>query len=235
MANIVVVGQRAANQAYNPAIQQAQAQVPAINNLYSTLLQGLQNQSGSQLQNVLTSADQRGVMRASQPASTQEALNSSLMQAGAQLGAQQAQGIAGVRSIAGQGEAQRAVSAQQLVQGLTAADIAAQENKYKLQEITRSDEINTIKNQVQEAKANARAAAAAAEAAKGQELESFLSNHEASFIKLMGGDGKVSPETFGQAFQVWKSKGLPESAFLEKYKGYINNSHIQDYIAQIRK
>lgn len=225
MANIVVVGQKAANQAFNPAIQQAQAQVPAINTLYSTLLQGLQNQGQSQLQNVLTSADQRGVMRASQPASTQQALDTSLMQAGAQLGAQQAQNVAGIRGVVGQGQAQRALSAQDLVQGLTQADIAARENKLKLTDINRADELNTIRNQVAEAKANARASRTVA----NQGEKELISKIDSAMLQMVGGDKKVSPETYKQALGVWTAQGLSPDAFHNKFDKYVNFSHVQDY------
>lgn len=221
MANIVVVGQKAANQAFNPAIQQAQAQVPAINNLYSTLLQGLQNQGQSQLQNVLTSADQRGVMRASQPASTQQALDSSLMQAGAQLGAQQAQNVAGVRGIAGQGQAQRALAAQQMVEGLTAADLAKRENQLKLTEINRADEINTIRSQVAEAKAAARASARADEKGIADLSESDIKRalrlqlNERAMV-----NGKVGPKELAGALKIYRQAGLSDEKFWKEFQGY---------------
>lgn len=225
MATIQVVGQRAANTAFNPSLQQAQAQVPAINNLYATLLQGLQNQSGSQLQNVLTSADQRGVMRGSQEASTQQALNSTLMQSGAQLGAQRAQNVAGVQGVVGQGQAQRALSAQQLVEGLTAADLAKKENQLKLTEINRANEINTVRNQVAEAKAAARASRAVANNGE-KELASRI---DSAMLQMVGGDKKVSPETYKQALSVWTGQGLSPDEFHTKFDKYVNFSHVQDY------
>lgn len=221
MANVVVVGQRAANQAFNPAIQQAQAQVPAINQLYSTLLAGLQNQGQGQLQNVLASADQRGVMRGSQQASTQGALDTSLMQAGAQLGAQQAQNVAGVQGIAGQGQAQRALSAQQLVEGLTQADIASKTNKLQLQEINRADEINTIKNQVAEAKANARAAETAAKLTTDQALDMQEG------LWAPGKDGFVSPRAWNSTIQDWIDAGGSVSSFVKRFGHLVNKDLYQ--------
>lgn len=225
MANVVVVGQQAANQAFNPALQQAQAQVPAINNLYTTLLQGLQNQSGSQLQNVLTSAAQRGVMRGSQEATTQDALNATLAQTGAQLGSQRAQDIAGLRSVVGQGQAQRALSAQNLTQGLVQADLASKENKLNLQKINQADQLNTVRNQVAEAKAAARVSASASQRASQLTPDQALDMQEGLWAP--GKDGYVSPRAWNSAIQDWINAGGSVSSFTKRFGHLVNKDLYQ--------
>ena len=234
--------QAEANAIYAPALQAIQAQTPQIQQLYQTLVQGLQQQSMAQQQNVVNSAQQRGLTAPTLGSQVAGAYGQDLNLINAQLNAQRATDTAGINQQVGKTNVAKAGSVNDLAQSLLKQNMENQQNAYQMQDIERKAALEQQQNQnqcnIQKARyetaqreAAARAYSSAASAAAEMDLEAFLSTTEAALKKKMGGDGHVSPQTFRQALALWKEKGLPESEFINKYSGFINKSHIQDYIA----
>lgn len=58
-------------------------------------------------------------------------------------------------------------------------------------------------------------------------------NEVGSYLKgRVGRDGKVSPSTFQQGRQMWVAAGGDPTVYAQTFLGYINKSHIQDYIGK---
>jgi hypothetical protein len=56
-------------------------------------------------------------------------------------------------------------------------------------------------------------------------------NETISFLdKYKGGDGRVSPKTYGDARRAWTAKGQDPALFDSLFSGWANPSHIDDYI-----
>lgn len=135
-----------ATQQLAPMYQQQEAalqsQVPAIQNLYQTLYQGLEGQRATETQNILESAGSRGVLRSSMPVDLQTQLGQALLAERSKLGAQEAQELSGVRSRIGELGIARTSAIQQLADSLHNQDLkerqfqaeqAANERNYQLQ------------------------------------------------------------------------------------------------------
>src|SRR5688572_30271216 len=86
---------------YDTQQKAIQAQVPAVQQLYSNLIQGLEGQKQTETQNILESANARGVLRSTLPVDLQTELGKALLAQRGQLGAQQASDIAGINSQLG--------------------------------------------------------------------------------------------------------------------------------------
>lgn len=118
--------------------QQEQAitsQVPAIQNLYQTLIQGLQQQGQQQLTTgvagINEDASRRGVLRSTLPTDARQALqgqiSQALLQSQGQLGSQQAGDIANVNEKLGTLRVQRAGNIADLARSLESQDIQQQQ------------------------------------------------------------------------------------------------------------
>ncbi len=111
------------------------SQVPAIQNLYQTLIQGLQQQGQQQLTSgvagINEDASRRGVLRSSLPTDARQALqgqiSQALLQSQGQLGAQQAGDIANVNEKLGTLGVQRAGNIADLARSLETQDIQQQQ------------------------------------------------------------------------------------------------------------
>lgn len=93
------------NGAYNQQVSAAQSQIPAIQQLYATLMQGLQGQQQAGNQNILEGAGARGLLRSTIPVDAQVGLGQQILQQQGQYGLQQQQdlgaiygNIAGIRT-----------------------------------------------------------------------------------------------------------------------------------------
>jgi hypothetical protein len=228
---------------YNPAIQGIQSQAPAVQNLYQTLMTGLAAQTAQQNQALAQSAQARGVAGGMINQNVSGMLNEALALEQARLGAQRASDVAGIQGQVAQAGVQRAQAAGQLAGTINTQNIEARQNQYKMADIERTAQMEQLQNQrsfeiqrAQYERAQAEASRARAEQAASQaaemDIEDFLSRTDASFTQLAGGDGKVSPKTFQEGLQLWRSKGLPEAEYYNRYNGYINRSHIKDYLPQ---
>ncbi len=232
--------QAEANAIYAPALQAIQAQTPQIQQLYQTLVQGLQQQSMAQQQNVVNSAQQRGLTSPTLGTQVAGAYGQDLNLINAQLNNQRAGDTAGINQQLGKTNVAKAGSVNDLVQSLQKQNMQNQENAYQMSDIERkaaleqqqnqqSFEIQKTRFEVAEAKRRAAEAASAASAAQELDDGEFMSITESQMKRYAGPDGNVSPETYQQARDLWAKKGLPVSEFDNQYYGMINKQHMGDY------
>lgn len=73
------------------------------------------------------------------------------------------------------------------------------------------------------------AAAQASQAAAKQDYSGVVSSVKAFLDPRRGGDGKVSPNTFQQARNIWVGAGGDPASFAQSFIGYVNRSHESDY------
>lgn len=109
------------NPAYNQQIQGLQSQIPAIQNLYQTLIQALQGQQQAGNQNILEDAASRGVLHSTIPVVGQQQLGQQIIQQQGQYAAQQAKDISGVQSQIGGVQTDRANAIASLANALQQA------------------------------------------------------------------------------------------------------------------
>lgn len=109
---------------YAQQTQALKAQIPAINQLYSSLIQGLEGTRQTENMNILEGASGRGILRSTIPVDQQVGLEQSLLQQRGQYGAQQAQDIAGIQNQLGQVGVQRFSAINDLAQALQSQDLA---------------------------------------------------------------------------------------------------------------
>lgn len=125
------------NPAYNQQMQATQAQIPAIQQLYQALFQGLESQGQQQQQANLEDAGSRGLLYSTIPVDAQTGLQQALLQQRGQLGAQQAQEIAGVQQSLGGLRVDRANTISQLAQALAQSGLQRQQFRYQKQQSNR--------------------------------------------------------------------------------------------------
>lgn len=117
---------------YDQQVQTLQSQVPAIQQLYQSLMQGLEAQGKTQTQGILESSASRGLTRSSIPVDLQTTLAQTLMGEKSKLGAQQAQDIAGINMKVGDLGIQRAQAIQGLADTLYNRDM--KEREFQMQQ-----------------------------------------------------------------------------------------------------
>lgn len=130
------------NPVFNQQQQAIQSQVPAIQNLYQTLSQGLQTNFDTQLasgvQGINEDASARGVLRSTLPNDARLALTtqlgSALQQGLGQLGSQQASDISGVQSQLGELGIRRVSAITDLANALKSDNLA--ERQFALDKLT---------------------------------------------------------------------------------------------------
>lgn len=199
---------------YQQSEQALQAQIPAIQNLYNVLFQGLEGQRQTETQNILESASQRGVLRSSLPVDLQTTLGQSLLAERGKLGAQQAKEVAGIQGQLGELGIGRARAIAELAGSLEGQDLERQ--KFEYQKI--NDE-RDYQLRVQAAKQSA--ASAVQKGAPAQLVGDIYSNLRAK----VGQDGFVSPQTYTAHKNYWvKAGGLP-AEFDETYGNFVNPVH----------
>jgi len=98
-----------------------QSQIPAIQQLYSTLLQGLQGQQQAGSLNILENASSRGILRSTIPIDKQTELGGQIVQQQGQYAAQQAKEVGGVRAQIGGLRTEQAGAIAQLANALQQA------------------------------------------------------------------------------------------------------------------
>lgn len=201
-----------------------QSQLPAVAQLYQTLVGALQDTGAQATGSVMESAARRGLNRGTLAEDLAAALAPNMAVGQAQLNvdrtAQDAE-IAGNLATLGMG---RLSSTQQLAGSLQDRELDAQKHNMRMQELERENEIAIKTHQAREARARAEAARAARAKKNYDFYDAFLTRH-------VGGDGKVSPDKWKEAMASWVSKYGPDSSaeFITKFGGYMNKSHIKDY------
>lgn len=213
------------NNIYNPTLQQIQSQIPALQQLYGALLQGLQQQGQQQFQNVQHSAAQRGVSSYGIQAGTQGALADTLALQGSQLGAQQAQGVAGLQGELGKAQVGRGQAVYDLATSLQKQNTESQDNAQRLQAIQRDAQLEQLKNQqsANVSEAQARSAAAGKEFDLSKVSQDQITRQlRLGLTSVKGKDGHVSPESLAKAYLTWQAAGLTPDSFWKNFQGLWN-------------
>ena len=209
---------------YDQQATAIQSQVPAIQNLYNTLVQGLQTQYDTQLntgvQQITEDASARGVLRSTLPVDARQALTTQLGQAlmtsRGELAAKQAGDIANVNEKLGTLGIQRATSIADLARALETDDLNRQKFEYQKQ-------IDQQQLALKQRKISASAAAQ-----KG--APSGLVNTIYSFLNSKKGrDSFVSPETFRAGLVQWTNAGGSPSSFVDTFGGFVNPVHQKQF------
>lgn len=229
-----------ANQALSPVFAQAnqaiQAQTPAIQNLYQSLIQGLQAQQAGQVQNVVQSAEARGVGRAGLAGDVQAQLGQELALQSGVLGLQEAQDLSGAGQAAGKLSTERGTRVVDLATSLQDAALGEKEAKIKRQQIERQFKLDArqaerdfkvretayAKQQAEEA---ARTRAAAKEASQEDVLGALYSGINDPKNKILGKDGKMSPNTWNTMLDAWRREGGSVGTFVSSFKDFVNYEH----------
>lgn len=209
-----------AQQELNPVYAQQEAaiksQIPALQQLYQTLYQGLDAKQASETQNILESSAARGLTRSSIPVDLQTALGQSMLQARGQLGAQQAGELAKIRTQLGDLGLQRAQAIQSLADTLYQRDLKERQFQMEQQKMEREFQLK------QQEIAASRAASRATQQGAPKALVSSIYN---TLQSKKGRDGFVSPNTFRAAQQQWIQAGGSPSSFLETFGWAVNPVH----------
>lgn len=171
------------------------AQIPAIQQLYSTLMQGLESSGKAQNQQILESAGSRGLTRSSIPVDLQTGLAQSLTQERGKLGAQQAGDIANIQGKMGDLNIQRAQAIQSLADSLQGRDL--KERDFQMQQ-----QANERDFQMKQA-----AAAQSRKDSSSSSLAQYQQMMAQALATRTGGDGYVSPSSYAQSKQMWTSGG----------------------------
>lgn len=194
---------------YDQQVQAQQAQIPAIQNLYKSLLQGLEGTAATQTQNIVEDASRRGVLRSTLPVDSKQQLAGQILQQQGQFGAQEAKEIAGIQSNIGQINLSRATGIQQLADSLYQADLS--ERKFQMEQQLASQAAAYKQSGGGGGKAPA---LPKLQAARG-EVTSYLSSK-------VGKDGYVSPSVYKRVKDEFLSAGFTEKDWLGTAKRFKN-------------
>lgn len=207
------------NPVYAQQEQAIQSQIPAIQQLYQTLTQGLESSSKMQLEggvrDITEDASRRGVLRSTLPVDARTALTgqigAALQEGLGRLRAQQAGDIAGVNERLGNLRIQKTSAITSLADALQAADLRERE--------------------FQMAQQRAREEAAASRGGGGgsggsvpqwQYTQQAAGTLAGELRKVAGKDGFVSPQSYGAARKEWMSAGYSSKSFDEYFGGFKN-------------
>lgn len=216
--------QEQATQQLSPVYQQQetaiQSQLPAIQNLYKTLIEGLQGQYNQNLQTgtqeIVEDASARGVLRSTLPVDARQALTASLGQAlmagRAQLGSQQAQDVAGINEKLGGLRVQKAGAIADLARSLESQDLEAQKFAYQ----QRLDAQQLALARQKAASSGGRTITAA------QNTQLAVSALAKELRSVAGRDGYVSPQDYAAGRREWVAAGFSSKTYDDYFSGYKN-------------
>ena len=202
---------------YDQQIQQAQAQIPALQQLYQSLLGGLEASSQQQIQtgsqNIVEDASRRGVLRSTLPVDARTSLESSigaaLAESKGQLGLRQMQDIAGIQERVGGLQAQRVSAINQIANQLYEQDLAQQELQQKMALASMGGGGGGGGGS-----SSSQPALPKLQAARG-EVVSYL-------MSKAGKDGYVSPNVYKRVKNEFLAAGFTEKQWLEAAKRFKN-------------
>lgn len=127
---------------YNIQQQAIQSQIPAVQKLYDSLVQGLEGQRQVETQSILESANARGVLRSSLPVDLQTELGKALLAQRGQIESQRAGDIAGINTQLGTLGIQKSQNIADLARGLETQDLARQQLALEAQKIKAASAAN---------------------------------------------------------------------------------------------
>lgn len=215
---------------YDQQSQAISAQIPAIQQLYETLMGGLQSSYNTQLtsgvQQINEDASARGVLRSTLPNDSRAMLTTqlgqALMEGRGQLAAKQAGEVAGVNEKLGTLGIQKAGAIADLARSLEDQDLDRQ--KFEWQKNMDQQQL-TIEQQKLAISRQTAAQNAIQKGAPPKLVGDLYTNMNAK----KGKDGFVAPETYAAHRNYWvKAGGLP-SEFDETYGNFVNPVHQQRF------
>jgi len=125
------------NPGFNQQIKAQNSQIPAIQQLYQTLIQGLQGQQqAGQLSNLEASSG-RGVLKSTIPVDANNALGQQIVQQAGQFAAQQGNDISGIYGNVANLRTQQAQGTSQLANQYQQSDLRQQQFNYNQQQAER--------------------------------------------------------------------------------------------------
>lgn len=208
-------------------------QVPATQELYGTLLASLQAQAGAGTQNVVESAQRRGVDRARLGQDVGASLDEAVNLGGAQLGAQEAENIANIRGNQAQLGLGRAEAVSSLASTRQEQALEIQRNKLQkriqtaefrqgIKEAEREFQLTKRRGEISAAKS----ASSGGASEPGEEISDQI---QGELITLRGSDGHVSPKDYNRTLGIWYRNGGDPAAFHTKFIWAVNLDHAEDY------
>lgn len=215
---------------FGQAQQAIQAQTPAIQNLYTALIQGLQSQAGAQAQDVVASATRRGVARPMLLGDVQSQLGQELALQTGQLGFQQAQDLSGVQQQVGKLGVTRGGSIFDLAKSLQENAISGSKAHVDREKIERdymlkNREVERDFQVRQVAAARAEALAAAKAAQKKESLTASQALLTVGQLWQPGQDGYVNPKQWNELRRAFMEAGYSGSAFAAEFGTLVNPEH----------
>lgn len=233
---------------YDQQSQAISSQVPAIQNLYQTLIQGLQQQGQQQLTagvaGINEDASRRGILRSSLPTDARQSLqgqiSQALLQSQGQLGAQQAGDIANVNEKLGTLGVQRAGAITDLSRSLETRDLEERQFQFNIQQAKEQAERQRIQDefnrqqaersyQIEQQKleqqkiATAKSSAPSAKAPTQAQSTQMAASALARELKgVAGRDGYVSPQDYAAGRREWVGAGFSSKTYDDYFSGYKN-------------
>lgn len=242
---------KAAAKQLDPVYGQQEAaiasQVPAIQNLYNTLIQGLEQSSAQQLetgvQGITEDASRRGVLRSTLPVDARQALQAGLSQAllqgRAQLESQRMGDVAGINEKLGGLRIQRTGNIADLARALETRDLERRQfeyqrkagnRDYKLQKLQANRDYQLQQQQLAIARSRGSGTGSTTRKTAAQVLAENASQTRKNLESQWGADKKVSPETWERALSEWLDQGYTTDSFVNRFGKYVNTSHRDDYV-----
>lgn len=219
--------------AYLQAEQALQTQTPAIQNLYASLLQGLQAQAGTQTQNVVASAQRRGVGRAGLGGDVQAQLGQELALQSGQLGYQQAQDLTGVQQAIGKLKTERVGRISDLAQSLQEGALNQRKSQGERDLLERGAQLKMLQSdrdfevsRISAERAAAQQAAAAQRRAGSKAPETSQALLTVGGLWQPGKDGYVNPKQWNELRRAFMEAGYSGSAFASEFGNLINPEHV---------
>lgn len=217
----------AARQQLDPLYQQqteaVRGQLPAIQQLYDTLLRGLEGQRQTETQNILESASQRGVLRSSLPVDLRTRLGEALLAQRGKLESQRAQDVSGVQEKLSNIGIQKEQAVAGLADALRQRDLQERDFQLRQQKADRDFQLAQQRLAAQTQAATRQPSAPA----RSADLQRQAFAAVAQSWKP-GGDGYVSPEQWNQFRSQWAQMGFNVNAFDAAFGGLVNPVHAKN-------
>jgi len=209
MAQYIQQAEAQLNPVFDQQTQAIQSQIPSIENLYTTLTQGLQSTYEGNLksgvQGIVEDASARGVLRSTLPVDARQALTgqlgAALQQSLGELGARKAGDIAGVRSSIADIGVKRATTVADLARALETQDLQRQQLEQQRIQDERTYQLDQQKLALSRQQSNTPSAPSLAEqtALMKQSLQADIANAFASANAAKNGytEKTVLPALYG--------------------------------------
>lgn len=225
---------RQATQQLNPVISQSQQiiqpNISATQQLFKSLVSGLEGEAATSVGDITADAYNRGVGRSSLAQDVSAGFDPTLAVGATGLGAQQAGQLSDLRVAGGQLQADKATLVNQLASSLQESDI---DRRTFEQDKIAQDRAQQLA--IREAQLAAAARSSRGGGGGGSPDDTTADDIQGWFNTMRGGDGNVSPDTYAEGLKAWVNAGGDEAAFHNKFQGFVNLSHSDDYYRAAQK